>query len=341
MQGLGNIIEASQKITIVVHTHPDGDALGSGLAMLHYLRENKHKEASLIIPDAAPVSLQFLMEGETVCDATASPREAMRLLDGSDLIFVQDLNDFRRTESLSARLAESKAAKVLIDHHLDPDLTPFTMAISRPEASSTCEILYFLLKDLEGGNTDSIPPRSLYALMTGLTTDTNNFANSVGPGTIQMAGELLSAGVDREDILLHLYQEDRLERLKAGADLMANHLVILPCGISYVIMTSEMQNAYGLREGESEGFVNMPLNVAKIKMSIFLREEGGYFRVSIRSKRGWSAVKVATECFGGGGHELAAGGKLRWPDDIASRDDAASYIEEIAARFVPNEQKSK
>ncbi|MBQ9310347.1 MAG: DHH family phosphoesterase [Bacteroidales bacterium] len=334
---LSSMLDAAAKPCIVVHTHPDGDALGSGLAMLHYLRDRRGKDARLLIPDEAPFSLHFLTGGEDITDASAETRKADSLIESSDLIFVLDLNDFARTESLCRALVGSKAPKVLIDHHLNPDLSLFTLAFSAPEASSTCELLYFLLREMEGGSIAGIPAKSLYAILTGITTDTNNFANSVGKGTLAAAGELLEAGVDREDILLHLYHEDRMERLKAGADLIANHMTLLPGGISLIILTARMQEEYGLRRGETEGMVNIPLEAGEVKMSIFLKEENGCFRVSIRAKRGWSAVRMARECFGGGGHELAAGGKLRWPEDIPSRsrDDAEAYVRSIAARFMP------
>ena len=250
---------------------------------------------------------------------------------------VLDLNQLHRTEQLEAVIASSPATKVLVDHHLRPDTEPFALVFSEPERSSTCELLYFILKELEGGCVSNIPASSLYALMAGMTTDTNNFANSVIPTTLQMASELLQAGVDRDDIIDKLYHSDTEQRLLSFADMISNHLVILPCGVSYMIMTEEMQTAYGVDAGDTEGLVNMPLKVDRVRMSIFIREDAGHFRVSIRSKRGLSARDMAAEYFHGGGHELAAGGKIFWPEDIPSKDAAAGYLEEIAARFLRNE----
>ena len=108
--------------------------------------------------------------------------------------------------------------------------------------------------------------------------------------------------------------------------MVAEHLVILPSGISYMIMTEEMQRSYGLEDGETDGLVNIPLNMECVRLNIFIREEGGLFRVSIRSKRGLSAQHMARDFFHGGGHELAAGGKIFWPEDIPSKDAAAAYL---------------
>ena len=334
---LNHILSSADKLSVVVHTHPDGDAVGSGSAMVSYLSERLGKDARLIVPDAIPDNLSFITEGMSVLDAGAAPEEALERITASDLIVVLDLNDLKRTEQLCPALESSKAVKVLIDHHLRPVLEPFALAFSEPSRSSTCELLYFILKELEQGNIGALPTKCLASLMTGMTTDTNNFNNSVGPDTLKMAGELLQAGVDRDLIIDKLYHSDREERVMAFADMMSRHLTILPCGVSYMIMTEEMQRSYGLEPGETEGLVNQPLNMAKVRMNIFLREENGLFRVSIRSKRGLSARNLADAAFHGGGHECAAGGKLRWPDDIPDRDSAAAYIEEITARFLRNE----
>lgn len=334
---LKKILDSSVKVTVVVHTHPDGDALGSGRAMTDYLTGRLGKDARLIIPDSVPHTLTFLQEGFDVLDASQDPEAAEARIAGSDLILILDLNQLHRTEQLEAVIASSPATKVLVDHHLRPDTEPFALVFSEPERSSTCELLYFILKELEGGCVSNIPASSLYALMAGMTTDTNNFANSVIPTTLQMASELLQAGVDRDDIIDKLYHSDTEQRLLSFADMISNHLVILPCGVSYMIMTEEMQTAYGVDAGDTEGLVNMPLKVDRVRMSIFIREDAGHFRVSIRSKRGLSARDMAAEYFHGGGHELAAGGKIFWPEDIPSKDAAAGYLEEIAARFLRNE----
>ena len=337
ISSLKHIIGESAKVSVIVHTHPDGDALGSGAAMTAYLRERVGKDVRMIIPDSAPGTVDFIIEGLDVLDASKDPAAAQERISSSDLILILDLNALHRTEQLAGLIADSPATKVLIDHHLNPETAPFELLFSEPERSSTCELLYFILKELEGGSIGTIPLRSLEAMMAGMTTDTNNFANSVIPSTLQMASELLDAGVDRDAIIDKIYHSDREQRIFAFADMVSNHLTILPSGISYMIMTEEMQSAYGLLEGETESLVNIPLNIERVRMSIFIREEGGLFRVSIRSKRGISAQQMARDFFHGGGHELAAGGKIFWPDDIPSKDAAAAYLEEIAARFLRNE----
>ena len=307
---LREILHKASNILIVVHTHPDGDALGSGAAMLIYLRERMGKKADLLLPDSAPEYLGFIAEGVGITDAAVEPQRALELIDGADLIIIQDLNQLHRTEQLAAPLSESKAAKVLIDHHMFPDAGQFSLIFSEPERSSTCELLYYILKDIEGGSISGIPARSLYALMAGMTTDTNNFANSVFPSTFTMASELIAAGVDRDYLLQKIYFSYRENRVRLMGYMQNEGLTILPEGAAYMILTKEIQDRFDLREGESEGLVNVPLAIGNVKISVLLKEADDHFRVSLRSKKGTSAQRCAMKFFNGGGHENAAGGKL-------------------------------
>ena len=162
--------------------------------------------------------------------------------------------------------------------------------------------------------------------MTGMTTDTNNFANSVFPSTLTMASELLAAGVDRDKILNCVYSNYRENRLRLMGFMLHDKMTIMANGVSYMILDKSTQERYGFEDGESEGFVNMPLALAKVNVSMFLTEEDTKFRVSIRSKRGFSANSFAMKYFNGGGHEQAAGGSLYFGKDISSPEEAESYI---------------
>lgn len=331
---LESMLQASQKVCVVTHTHPDGDALGSAVAMQLYLSQRLGKDAAALVPDTIPQNLKFLSRGRRVTDAKADPRGAEELIREAGLIIVIDLNELHRTEQLQPLLEASPAPKILIDHHLHPDLEPFSLVFSEPERSSSCELLYYILKELEGGRVRGIPAGARTAMMAGMTTDTNNFGNSTGPDTLRMAGELIEAGVDRDGLLDRLYHRERPERIYAQADMVARHMSVLPGGIAVMVMDTAMQRAYRLREGETESLVNVPLNMGRIKMSIFARQEGDIFRISIRSKRGWSARTMAAEYFHGGGHELAAGGKIFTGSDVPDAAGVPAYLESVAARFL-------
>lgn len=172
--------------------------------------------------------------------------------------------------------------------------------------------------------------------MCGMTTDTNNFANSVFPGTLSMASGLLEAGVDRDAIIGHIYNEYRENRVRAMARLLAD-MKITPEGVAIMVLDKGTQDSLDIREGETEGFVNIPLSIKDVKISIFAREDGPLFRVSVRSKRGWSANSMAIRFFHGGGHEQAAGGRILIPEDIAGPQEAGAFLAGVAARFMKHE----
>lgn len=335
---LDGMIEKAGVVTLIAHTHPDGDAIGSGIAMLHYLKERRGKDVKLIVPDPVPDTISFLTAAEDPADLLVYDRqraEADARLSGSDLILCQDFNALSRTEGMEHALRASDVPKVLIDHHLYPDTAAFALTFSLPDISSTSELLFWILKDMAdiGGDVSKLPPVSLRALLTGMTTDTNNFANSVFPGTLQMASELLSAGVDRDAVLAELYSSYRENRLRLMGFLLYEKLRITPSGLAYMILTRAEQQRFDMREGESEGFVNLPLEIGKVRLSLFLKEDDGHFRVSARSKKGVSANACAMAWFHGGGHEQAAGGKLFFPGDIPAAQDAEAYILKVCEQF--------
>ena len=332
---LDEMLSGSTGAAIVVHSHPDGDALGSSLALMRYLRETKGSAARVIVPDRPPKSLSFLYEEDEILVYADRPSAASEVLNSCDLLICLDLNAFNRTAEMESVLSGLKCRKLLIDHHLNPDRNAFDLVFSETEISSTCELLFWLLMEMPDiKDASSLPARAASALMAGMTTDTNNFANSVFPGTLEMASLLLGAGVDRDSLLANLYNCYRENRLRAQGYFLSEKMTVLDNGVAYAVFSEEDRKRFGLLDGETEGFVNLPLGIEQVGMSLFLREEGVLFRVSIRSKKGWSANRLAAAYFHGGGHECAAGGKLFKAEGILSAGDAERYVEEVTARFL-------
>lgn len=332
----------AERACIVVHTHPDGDAIGSGVALLSYLRQCCGAAATLLLPDAAPGTLGFLLPEEGVVDAASDPQAALACIAACDLLVCLDMNGFGRAEALSAPLYACAAPKVLIDHHLHPERESFDLAFSETEISSASELLYQVLLALPGvGAAERLPLAVLTPLMAGMTTDTNNFGNSVWPSTLQMASELLAAGVDRGALLDQLYHNYRESRLRAMGAFLHERMTVTPDGVAYAVLDRAFLRRYDVQDGETEGFVNLPLGIADVRLSLFLKEDDGHFRVSIRSKAGVSANRLAAEAFHGGGHTLAAGGKLYFPEDIPGPEAAGEYIATVTARFMRSQGPSQ
>lgn len=333
---LETLIGDSSRITIVTHTRPDGDAVGSCTALCSYLAERRGKDVCVVLPNPAQSCLDFLSEGLSVLDYSSSPIQARKRISESDLIFCMDAPGFHRTDAMEDYLTSARGKKVLIDHHLGPSEEQFCLVFSQTQVSSASELLYQILMGLPdiGGDAARLPSRCARSLMCGMTTDTNNFANSVFPSTLQMASRLLAAGVDRDDLLSRLYQSYGENRVRLIGYLLYEKLRLCPDGLAYMIFTREEQLAFDYREGDSEGIVNMPLAVGSVRMSLLLSEDDGFFRVSIRSKEGVSANACARAAFNGGGHERAAGGRLYLGRDIASRDELEGYIERNCKDFL-------
>lgn len=323
----------ARNIAIVTHTKPDGDAMGSSMAMYHFIKSSDaSRTVGIVLSDRWPEYLDFLMDEDIRKDIYVHTEDSVKtegFLDESELIICLDFNAYHRTDRLERALSGSKAQKILIDHHLNPDRESFDIIFSETEISSASELLYSILLKTEaiGGEASRLPAKSAEALMTGMTTDTNNFANSTYPSTLVMASELLAAGVDRDHIISELYNQYRENRIRIMGHAMKDLLKITSDGVAYIVLDEKTLKAYGIKEGETEGFVNMPLSISSVRMSLLLKEEDGKVRVSIRSKKGTSANGCARLHFNGGGHENAAGGKLLIPDDIKDISQAATYIE--------------
>ena len=322
--GLRQMLGRAGKVVITSHVHPDGDAVGSTTAMLSYLTEGLGTEAFAVFPDEVPDYLRFIVPERLSGRVGWGVEAAAAALQGAGLLIALDFNDLSRTEALKDHFLAFRGPRVLIDHHVGPDTVSFDLVFSETEISSTCELLYWILTAASG--SESLPAACKDALLTGMTTDTNNFANSVFPSTLEMASGLLRAGVDRDRILENLYQKGRENRLRLLGHLLSERLIITPEGAAITIFREEDRKRFGILEGETEGFVNMPLSIGKVRISGFFKEEDGILRVSLRSKKPLSARELAVRAFHGGGHEQAAGGKILVPEDIPTMDAAGDYL---------------
>lgn len=340
---LCSFIDDASKICIVSHTHPDGDAMGSSIAMKHYISKKFGKEAEVIVPTPWAAQLQFICDCPGIRTFEGDVAGSTALLNACDLLICLDFNSFSRVGDMEAIISGFRGRKILIDHHLNPDAASFDLCFSETAVSSASELLYSILMETPqvAGDASELPEDCATALMTGMTTDTNNFANSVFPSTLEMASRLLAAGVDRDSIVSHIYNEYGISRVRAMGYLLDRKLRIMSNGVAYMILEKDEAAGLGIKEGDTEAFVNIPLAVREVNYSIFIREDEGYYRVSVRSKKGHSANMLARSYFNGGGHEQAAGGRLYFPADIADKSMAAEYIEKVTARFLQEETPSK
>lgn len=339
---LDRIFSEASAAVISTHAHPDGDAIGSSLALARYLI-SRGLEVHVVLPDPCPETLSFII-GEDVAPCFLTDKDEIKeAVENADLLVSIDYNGPRRTDSIEDMIRSFKGVKVLIDHHISPEEDFYDLIFSKEDISSSCELLYNVLlgmKDIDG-KAERLGIEAGTALLLGMTTDSNNFANSTYPSTLEMAGELIASGVDRDALLEKLYNRYRENRFRFMGYFLSEKLKITPEGVAYAVLSSDEIRRFEIHDGETEGFVNIPLGIGNVRMSLFLKEEDSHekMRVSIRSKRGTSANRFASTYFNGGGHEQASGGKLMMPSDVTSPKDAETYIERCAAEFFAGEEK--
>ncbi|MBQ0043588.1 MAG: DHH family phosphoesterase [Bacteroidales bacterium] len=340
-QSLARLDELFGKATntaIVTHVHPDGDALGSSFGLQHYLN-SRGVASTVFVSDEVPETLRFVLEGAAEGQpivAAEGLERAESLLASADLLVCLDFNNFSRADLLSSSLKSLSCPKVLIDHHLRPDRESFDLCFSDTQVSSASELLYHVLMEMPdvSGDASALPPHCARCLMTGMTTDTNNFANSTYPSTLEMASKLIAAGVDRDSILYGIYNNYREERYRLLGHLLSDVLTITPDGVAYMVLGEEDKRKFDVREGDTEAFVNMPLGIRGVRMSIFAKQQDeSVYRISVRSEKGVSANVCAGNYFHGGGHENAAGGRLEIPADVTDPQSVATYIETVTRKF--------
>lgn len=301
------LVKQAQSIVITSHKSPDGDSIGSSLAVFH-LFKHWGKNVQVVHPDPAPAFLHWVNGQETIVDFETRQEEASNALKGADLIFCLDYNEPSRVgEAMQAVLLEAAAPKVMIDHHLHP--ADFCVeVISDTSASSTCELVYKWIKEI--GHLDDIDENSGTAIYLGIMTDTGSFRfPSVSSFTHEAIGDLIRRGV--KHFLIHeaVYDTNTIDRIKLRGFALSEKLVCLDgLPVAYVALSEEELNRFHYQKGDTEGLVNQILGIQGIKMAVLFVEKEGKIKISFRSKGDYFVNELAKTHFNGGGHAYASGG---------------------------------
>ena len=334
IQSLAEKICKAEDIILVGHVNPDGDSVGSLMGMKGYL-EALGKKATAVVPNAYPDFLSFLDPHQQVLFHSRTPEEVSSAVNGAHLIICMDFNSLKRIDSLGDVIAGAPCEKVLIDHHPGPDPI-FSLVYSYPELSSTCELVFWIIEELSGILGKEMPLASAIALYTGMMTDTNNFANSVLPSTFMMAGKLMEAGVDKEWVQKMVFGGYSQERMRLMGYMLSQNMKIIPqYDAAIMVLTKEIKEKFNFADGDSEGFVNLALNIKSVKVSAFFTEGDEFIRVSLRSKDDFSVNRLSRGYFNGGGHERAAGGRLFMPVG-----EVEEYFVKSLGEFIEKEKQA-
>lgn len=315
----------AQHAVVVAHTNPDGDAVGSSLAWAEILRTMGH-HVTCIVPNKYPYFLDWMPGiGEVVIFKNDTEGRAVRAIEKADLIFCLDFNAITRLESLSATLeSNSRACRVLIDHHLSPE-GGFDLSFSHPESSSTCFLVYSIVEALCG--VDVITRSMAELLYVGMMTDTGNFAFSfLTPELFRAVAVLLEKGLDIPTIHNRVYNAYTEGRARLFGYAINRKMQLIEDGtVAYMsLMESEMRK-FQFQQGDSEGFVNYALTIKKVKMSAMFLAHRKFIRVSLRSRGDVDVNLFARRYFNGGGHKNAAGGK----SFVSMRETIDYYIRSV------------
>ena len=303
---LGNALRKSKKISIVTHLNPDGDAMGSSLALYLFLKKLK-KEVRVIIPNAYPQFLAWMPEIKKVLNFQTDEKKVKRFAADSDLICILDFNNFKRIETLGEYLEGLDVPKMLIDHHQQPDpLAQFHL--HDVSACSTCELVYDLIKGT--GHSKLLDKSIASCLYTGLMTDTGSFRfSSVTYKTHLILSELLKTGMVPSDVHSAVYDTYSRDRMKLLGYAL-NKMHILPDNKTAFISLSDAElRQFNYQKGDTEGMVNYPFSIKGINFCALFMEADGYVKISFRSKGKLDVNKFARAHFNGGGHINAAGGR--------------------------------
>lgn len=302
------LLSHSRNVVVTCHLSPDGDAMGSSLGLCRALLK-QGKRVKVVVPDTPPKYLMFLPGADTIVVYSRSQSYVKRLFDDADLIFCLDYNEPKRIDLLAGSLLESRAKKVMIDHHLNPSDFP-DLVISHPGESSTSVLVYRVLTAL--GMGECITEDVAECLYTGMMTDTGNFSyNSNQADLYEIVADLVRRGIDKDWIYRKVYFSNTLSRLQLNGYAMQEKLSVYPeHKAALITLTREELNRFHYQKGDTEDLVNKPLTIADITYSIFLREESDYIKVSARSKGNFPVNMMCKEHFNGGGHLNAAGGEF-------------------------------
>lgn len=295
-------------IVITTHQKPDGDAMGSSLALCLFLRQFHHN-VTVISPTNWAAFLNWMPGCKDVIDFEKNSRKCSELITTANFIFCLDFNVLSRTKQMESLLQHSSAAKIIIDHHQQPQVDTFAYGISDTGKSSTCEMVYdFIVKS---GHGDKITNEIAQCLYAGVMTDTGSFRFPSATSTVhRLVAHLKENGLHHSIIHENIYDNFLENRIRFLGHILLNRMEILyEYNIGLIAISKNDLLRFHIQTGDTEGLVNYPLSVQGIKMAALIIDRDEERKWSFRSKGNIDVNQFARQYFNGGGHVNAAGGR--------------------------------
>ena len=302
---LKELLAEPKKIVITTHRGPDGDAMGSSLGLYNYLIQKGH-QVQVITPNDYPSFLNWMKGNNHVIQFVKEPEAAERITSDAEIIFCLDFNTLSRIGAFANVVEQTKAFKVLIDHHQQPDEFDFTL--SDTTACSTAQLIYEFLDMF--GDLDSINQDIAECLYAGIMTDTGNFRfPSVTAKTHEIVASLITRGAQHYKVYDLINENNSVNRLNLLGYCLNKKLEVLPDYATAIIsLNCDELNRFQYQKGDTEGIVNYALSIEGVSLAAFFVEREGIVKISFRSKGDFSVNQLARDHFNGGGHINAAGG---------------------------------
>ena len=337
------LIEQAQHIVIFTHMAPDGDAMGSSLALWHWIKGlpvtgDGLREVTVIVPNAFPAFLSWMPGADRIRIYEKESDACNQLIADADLFICTDFNDPKRIGLMGEKMLANPCPKILIDHHLNP--VDFADEVhSFPEASSSCEIVYRLLAE-EGLQVtgDGLTTDIATCIYTGLMTDTGNFSyNSANCEIYEIVADLVRAGVKKEAVYDAVFNQYSTDRMRLTGYALYRKMRIYPeYHLALITLDADELDRFHYQQGDCEGLVNMPLQIGDVYYSVTMREERAKpgtpksrIRISFRSQGDRPVNIWASEVFHGGGHMNASGGEV-----IGSLNQAVRLFEDTYKKYL-------
>ncbi|RAK02403.1 phosphoesterase RecJ-like protein [Larkinella arboricola] len=303
-----DLIEKPQTVLITTHLNPDADAMGSSLGLAGYLKKRNHR-VTVIAPTEYPDNLNWLSGNSEVIVFEEKKRiEVTQLFEQANVIFCLDFSVLNRIRDLEPMVRQSRAKKVMIDHHLEPEaFADFTYWDT--SAAATAQLIFRLIDQIGDKALIDVPiAECLYA---GIMTDTGSFRHASTTGDVhRVVADLIDIGIEVSPIHRRIYDNVSLDKLRFTGYALSEKLVVLPeYRFAYITITDAELKRFRSKMGDTEGLVNQALAVEGVVMAAILIDRGDEVKMSFRSLGDFSVRDLASQHFNGGGHKNAAGGR--------------------------------
>ena len=320
------VVQSHKRIVLACHVNPDGDAIGSVLAMSEFLR-GFGNEVNMVVANDFPEFLHWMPDSEAILVFERQPEACKTAIAEAEYIIMLDFNSLSRSGILHNEIGKTRCPRILIDHHRDPEESMFYCLYSSTCVSSTCEIVTEII--LHYGKeylTDNISTN----LLVGIMTDTGSFAHSIyHPRTFDLVSVLVEKAMPYSYIHEMVYDTMSENRLRLLGFAINNRMEVLDDYATAIIALNKSDlDSFNYQVGDTEGVVNFPLSMSKIKMAVLVTERQDQIRLSFRSKGSFSVHELANKYFKGGGHTNAAGGTL-----TCSFEEAVEQLKSVLPEY--------